>query len=396
MHLTKRVVDGLEPRSKNYIVWGDGEIRFGVRVSPSGRKYFVLDYGTTDGKRRRLTLGRYGHVTLDWAQEEAKKKMAAVALGGDPLKDRYDAVTEVTFEEFKTVYITWARQHKKPATLRNDIDALDRLIEPEFKGRKLSAITRRDVARLHQKLGTHPAQANRTLAVLSHLFSMAMTWGFLAGDGNPCQHVKRYPESKRTRYLTTEELVRLGAALSTLEKQEKPKKSYPAAVRAVRLLLLTGCRLNEILGARWEDVDHERAVLRLPDAKTGPREVPLGAAAVDLLRGCGHESEWVIPGRYPNTHLVNLSKFWHEQVLPLAKLDCRIHDLRHTTGSVGASAGFSMLIVGAVLGHKQVGTTQRYSHLSPSPVHEAADHIAAKIAGDLAGEKAADVVALRS
>lgn len=409
MHLTKRAIDELKPRDKSYLAWADGPLRLGVRVSPSGRKYFVLDYTTLDGRRRRLTLGRYGHLTLDDARRDAERKMADVAFGGDPLRDREDAHAEMAFGEFKTAYVKWAREHKKPATLRNDLDALERLIEPEFRNRKLSSITRRDVAQLHQSLSDHPAQANRALAVLSHVFSMACTWGVLPEGSNPCQHVKRFRETKRSRYLTTEELARLGKALGVLEtqgEQEEPtqkgqkkprrKKSYADAVRAVRLLLLTGCRLNEILTLRWDDVDIERRLLHLRDAKAGPRDVPLGAAAVTLLKAAPHKNEWVIPGRLPGTHLVNLSKFWHEQVLPLAGLPgVRLHDLRHTVGATGASAGFSMLIVGTVLGHRQVATTERYSHLAPSPLHAAADRIASEIDAALSGREPAEVVEVK-
>ena len=165
----------------------------------------------------------------------------------------------------------------------------------------------------------------------------------------------------------------------------------------MRLLLLTGCRLNEILSLAWSEVDLECAVLHLKDAKAGPRDVPLGGAAIALLAACDRDSEWVIPSRsIKGRRLVNLSMFWHNDVISAAKLEgVRLHDLRHTVGSVGAGAGLSMLMIGNVLGHKQVSTTERYSHLARGPLHDAADRISGEIAAALDGKPEAQVVDLR-
>jgi integrase len=158
------------------------------------------------------------------------------------------------------------------------------------------------------------------------------------------------------------------------------------------LLLFTGCRLNEVLTLRWDDVDLEHAVLHLRDAKAGPRDVPLGGAAIGLLDGCDRDGEWVIPSpRRKGSHLANLSTFWHEQVIveEAANLPAvRLHDLRHTVGSVGAGAGLSMLMIGTVLGHRQTSTTERYSHVARGPLHDAADRISSEISAAMNGTTA--------
>jgi integrase len=207
---------------------------------------------------------------------------------------------------------------------------------------------------------------------------------------NPCQHVTKYKESKRETCLTGEQVTRLRKVLDSLEAE------HPHKVRAVRLLLLTGCRMNEILTLAWDDVDLDHGVHHLKDAKAGPRDVPLGRAAVALLKSCERDSTWVIPSRsIKGRHLVNLSMFWHKDVIPAAALKgIRIHDLRHTVGSAGADAGLSMLMISKILGHKQVSTPERCSHLSRGPVQDAADRVSGDLAAAMGG-KAGKVVYMK-
>lgn len=371
------------------MVWDAKARGLGLRVETSGTKTFILDY-RANGRRRQLVLDRFGSVTVDQARALAAMKWAAVAGGADPLQDQQDARVEYTLKDFAAKYLEYVKAYKKPASLRADTYALDEVIVPKLGSRKLSAVTREDVARLHHAHAAHPAQANRMLATLSHLFTVAAAWGRLPQGQNPCLHVPKFREARRERYLSGDELTTLGEVLKKLEPE------HPFKVRAVKLLLLTGCRLNEILFLAWSDVDLDRAVLHLRDAKAGPRDVPLGGAAIALLAAAERDSEWVIPSRgRKGHHLVNLSSFWHKEVITAAKLDgVRLHDLRHTVGSVGAGAGLSMLMIGNVLGHKQVSTTERYSHLSRGPLHEAADRISGEIAAALEGQKA-EVVELR-
>ena len=372
--LTKRTLDGLEPGERRYVVWDDELPRFGVRVEVSGTRTFIVDYDAPDGRRRRLALGRFGPNTVEQARAQAKRTMSAAVNGVDPLQEKQDARAELTLGDFAAKYLEHAKAHKKPRTVKADTDVLERLILPKLRSRKLSTVNREDVARLHRAQAAHPAQANRMLATLSHLFSVAAAWGYLPNGDNPCRNVPRFKENRRTRFLSGDELTRLGAALTTLEADHLYK------VRAVRLLLLTGCRLNEILTLAWEDVDLPRALIHLRDAKAGPRDVPLGGAAIALLHAAEDERAraveaakarqakrrnaktsgddtrpWVVPSRSrPRQHLVNLEMFWTQEVLPAAQLEgVRLHDLRHTVGSVGAGAGLSILMVGNVLGHRQ-------------------------------------------
>lgn len=383
VHLTKRVVDGLETGDAHRIVWDDDVSGLGVRVTKAGVKSFVVDYTTGGGRRRRYTIGRYGTYTVDEARKEAKKVLGKVAAGADPMGEKQAKRSEDTVKSFAAEYLAHAKGYKKPASLRADTYHLDEVIVKKLGSRKLSEVTHEDVAKLHKSLDDHPTQANRVLATFRHMYTMAAKWGRVPHGFNPCIGVEQFKESRRTRYLTAEELARLGKRLDALEEK------HPSPVRAVRLLLLTGCRVNEILSLAWSDVDlGDTPVLHLRDAKAGPRDVPLGTAAVALLKTFDADaSEWVIPSaRRKGRHMVNLNDFWYREVQEKAKLQgVRLHDLRHTVGATGAGAGLSMLLISNVLGHKQVSTTERYSHVSRGPLHDAADRISGDIAAAMNG-----------
>jgi len=389
VHLTKRVVDALETEKPHRIVWDDDVSGLGVRVTKAGVKSFVVDYTTGTGRRRRYTIGRYGAYTVEQARKEANKVLGSVAGGSDPVGEKQAKRSEDTVKSFAAEYLAHAKAYKKPASLRADTYHLDEVIVKKLGSRKLSEVTPEDVANLHKSLDDHPTQANRVLATFRHMYTVAGKWGRVPHGCNPCVGIEQYKETRRTRYLTAEELTRLGKRLDALEEK------HPYPVRAVRLLLLTGCRVNEILSLAWSDVDlGDTPVLHLRDAKAGPRDVPLGAAAVELLKTYdGDESEWVIPSaRRKGRHMVNLNDFWYREVQEKEKLQekanfqgVRLHDLRHTVGATGAGAGLSMLLIANVLGHKQVSTTERYSHVSRGPLHDAADRISGDIAAAMNG-----------
>jgi integrase len=162
-----------------------------------------------------------------------------------------------------------------------------------------------------------------------------------------------------------------------------------AAAAAIRLLILTGCRVGEILTLRWESVDFKQRCLRLADSKTGPKAVPLNAPALEVLAGLEPGiGPWVIRGRKVGAPLVNLAKPWR-RVCEQAKLDdVRVHDLRHSFASVGAGSGQTLLVIGALLGHTQATTTERYAHLSDDPIRAASEAIGARIAAAMAGKEA--------
>jgi len=367
MRLTKKTIEAAEPGEADYFLWDDDVPGFGLRVYPSGTKSFLLQY-RQGARTRRLKLGRYPVLSPEEARRLAIRRLAEALEGKDPrAKPKASPTLQECAERFLTEYVPY----KASSTQREYRRLLEDVILPCLGNKCLSDITPETVAAVYRGWLTHPAQANKAVAVLSRLFT-------LYGEGhNPCRGIKSFKERPRRRYLSPEELTRLGEVL------RRHEDSHPAQVLAIRLLLLTGCRLNEILTLKWENVDVKRGLLHLPHTKTGERDVYLGSAAVELLKKAPRLSEWVIPGRDPSRPLVNLTSFFR-RICQEAKLkDLRIHDLRHTHASFGVGSGLSLYLVGGLLGHKQAATTQRYAHLMDDPLREAAERVTESIAACL-------------
>jgi len=224
-----------------------------------------------------------------------------------------------------------------------------------------------------------PYQANRIIAVLSKMFSFAEQRGLVPDGTNPCRRIEKYREQARDRFLTQAEIVRLGQALTQAEDKQA---TSPHVIAAIRLLLFTGARLSEILTLRWEHVDLERAMLFLPDSKTGRKAITLNTPACDVLRSMPRleGNPWVIAGHKHGEHLVNMQKPWRAIRKSAALEDVRIHDLRHTFASIAAASGASLPIIGKLLGHGQAATTERYAHLGADPVRMAGEQVGSRLA----------------
>ncbi len=254
-------------------------------------------------------------------------------------------------------------------------------ILPAFGKRSIAAVEREQVLALHDRLHEVPFAANRAVAVLSRMFTMAEVWGLVPEGNNPCGLVIKHKERKRERFLTEGEFRRLGRVLSEASAVGGVSAH---AVAAIRLLMLTGCRKNEILTLRWEDVDLEANEFRLRDSKTGPRAIPLSPAAVDVLADLPRVSgnPWVIPGHKPGARMRNLDDPW-QIVRARADLEeVRLHDLRHSFASRALALGESLPMIGKLLGHTQIQTTARYAHLARDSVKVSAARVAASIGAD--------------
>jgi integrase len=222
-----------------------------------------------------------------------------------------------------------------------------------------------------------PYQANRTVALLSRLFNLSIRWGWRAE--NPAKGIERNQETKRHRYLSPEELARLAKALA--------EHSDRQAANVFRLLLLTGARRSEVLAAKWADLELGAGVWTKPGATTKQKtlhRVPLSAPARQLLAGQyrdrGESEEYVFPGRL-GRHRVELKGNWAAICKAAQLTDLRIHDLRHSYASQLVSAGFSLPVIGALLGHTQPSTTHRYAHLHDDPLRVATERVGAMLAG---------------
>jgi integrase len=311
---------------------------------------------------------------------------------------------QLYFGEVAERYLTeFAKPRKKTKSLKADRRNLELHILPRIGDLKLSQIDRPLLIKLHASQQATPIAANRCLALISHIFSRAEKWGLIAVGTNPCRGIDRFRENSRERYLNEEELIKLGDALRTANcgYLTIDWSSYPRndrfirrspedwrAIAAIRLLLLTGARTNEILTLRWAWIDWRQGIARLPDSKTGPKTLFLPEPALRLLEELKTRAQrdyprspFVLPGDRIATNFQGLFGAW-QRIRTIARLkDLRLHDLRHVYASTAVASGDSLYIVGRILGHRRSETTQRYAHLALDPVREVANRTAAKLAG---------------
>jgi integrase len=436
--LTKRSVESKRPGPRDAFLWDTELPGFGCKITPKGARVYLLQYWH-GGRARRFTIGRHGiECTAEEARRKASYLRGLVADGKDPAAAKASEKGSPMLAVFANRYLSeHAAVKKKASSKAADERNLNNHVLPALGHRKITEITRADVARFHQSMKRAPGAANRCLALLSKMFNLAERWGLRADGTNPTRHVEKYPERKLERFLSDGELAHLGRALSDGEKAGEPS----SAIAAIRLLILTGCRLSEILTLEWRYVDCDNRCIRLPDSKTGAKLVPLGAPAVELLATLprAKNNPYVLPGAKPSQHFVGLERAWYrlreratlaiwradpmasaiveilerklkrqpicgeiiaaakdqQMKLPGGLLDVRIHDLRHSFASVGASMGESLVLIGSILGHVDSATTARYAHLSNNPRQAAADRVSGRVAALMAGVPSGQVVPMR-
>ena len=392
MKLTKRLIDAADYQGEGNarcVLWDDEVPGFGCRLFPSGKKSFVLSY-RAGGRKRLLTVGTYGVLTLDQARTKARAELAKVETeGADPLEARQREAQGETMRDLCAAYMERHGNGKKSGAA--DLRRITQHILPAWGSMKARAVKRADVAALHRKIGTRaPYEANRTLALLSKMFSLADRWGFVPeGHPNPARDIDRFKEQKRDRWVTPEELPRLAQAIN-----EEPNES---ARFALWLYLLTGARKTELLTARWEHIDWTRAELKLPDTKAGRvHYLPLSGPALALLREIPRVegNPFVLPGKLAGAHLVNISKPWNRVRAAAGVEDVRLHDLRRTVGSWLAQAGNSLHLIGRVLNHSNQSTTAVYARFGEDSVRAALEQHGARIMGAAGLTPAAEVTEL--
>ncbi|MFG1214958.1 site-specific integrase [Xanthobacter flavus] len=418
--ITKRAVDALKPTAQEYFTWDSDLPGFGVRVRPSGAMSYVVKYRAGKGRSaptRRVTISAVGKITPEEAREQAKRVVADAMRGNDPARERARERGAPTLSALADRFLAEHVDVKRKASTSVGYRGIvDRDLKPALGSRKAETIIRADIARLHSEMANRPIQANRMLAIVGKLYAWSASRGLTPEGVNPARGIEKYRESGRERFLTAEELGRLGAALEEAETvglpyevdeggpraKHAPKaenrrvKLGPHPVAALRLLLFTGARLREILHLRWEEIDFERGLAFLPDSKTGRKPLVLSSAALRVLVDLPRVGQFVIAGDSEDQPRRDLNRPWIA-VRRRAKLDgVRLHDLRHSFASVGAGAGLGLTIVGKLLGHAQPSTTARYSHLDADPLRRAADSIGDKISAAMSGAKAADVVRIRA
>jgi integrase len=352
---------------------------FGVRRQGTARVFFLRKYAR--GRRHFITIGEYGtgDLTVTRARELAKKAVVAIREGFSPSERRSVDRSMPTVQAFAS---DWLKLHVdaklKPATARLYRSTLASTILPAIGRVRVDQLTIDNVTRMHHSARHVPYAANRALAITSKLMNHAERVGLRPGNSNPVKGMERYREQRRERFLSRDELGRLGNALAN---PNIISRHSPFALGAIGLLLLTGMRLNEALKLRWNEVDLQRGLLLLSDSKSGKKAIIIGQHAASLLESFPRtDIEWVFPGSKHGKPLHDVKKVWRS-VTALAGLDgVRIHDLRHTFASYSAGAGASLPMIGKLLGHSQAATTARYAHLAQDPVREIANRTCETVA----------------
>jgi integrase len=380
----------------------DAEVSgFGVRVTAAGARAFILNYRVA-GRERRYTIGSATEWKTTAARKFAAELKARIRLGHDPLaeleQDRTTPTVADLCDRFERDHLPRLRPNTQKLYRQAIHGSASRKgIRQHFKHHKVEDLRHSDVEDFHRLLSrSAPMMANRTLAVMSRMLGLAVRWGWRSD--NPARGTERNQEVKRTRYLSGGEIKAVTEALAALDDQQ--------AANVFRLMMLTGCRKGEALAARWDQLDLTAGVWIKPGSTTKQKtehRVPLSAAAVALLSGIERKDEWVFPGRVTEgkdaaNHRTEIKAQWEKicaaagLVDPRGEKTVRMHDLRHTYASVLASAGLSLQIIGALLGHSQPATTARYAHLMDDPLRQATERAAALVTG--AGS--ADVVKLET
>lgn len=359
--LTKTLVDSCKPSDTDQWIWDSELPGFGIRIQVSGRKTYVARYRTHDRVQRKLTLARCSDMPPDRARDLARKAFATVAEGGDPTKARRVEKDAPTVADLQDRYMNeHAKPFKKATSTRLD-DANWRLhILPQLGKKKVKDVKRSDILTLHGSLSEKPATANQVLALLSKAFNLCEIWEWSPRNSNPCHEVKKYSIRERELILSPAQIKTLSA---TLDDMLAAGEINEPMGNLVRLLMLTGCRLREIMHAQRDWVDQERQLLLLPDSKVGQRKIALSGPAMDIINGIASTETWLIPGRRHGQPMDTPYKAW-KRIKERAGLppELRIHDLRHTAGSLGHMAGLSQKQIQLLLGHKQMSTTERYLH----------------------------------
>lgn len=413
-NLTKRSVDAAKPTKRQQFIW-DNELKgLGLLVLPSGVKSFVLQYRTAGGRSRRMTLGRYGVLTPDQARGMALDALALVRKGGDPAAERLALRAAPKVNDLLDRFLTdHVDVYNAASTAESYRRIIKNVIKPRIGPVKVTSLTRQDISKLHKALSSTPRQANLALSILSKALNLAEVWNLRPELSNPVRLVKRYKETERERFLSAEELERLGRTFEEAEtiglpwqikasgsrrkhlpREEDNRRTLvnPMALAGIRLLLFTGARLSEILELRWSDVNAEDGTIALPARKgLGRKAHPVNTNALEVLDALPRlpDSPFVLPrAGDPTRHISKevMENAW-QRLRARAQLDdVRLHDLRHTVGTFASQSGCNAFMISQLLRHSNVAITNRYVNWDADPIRRVSEIIGSRIEAGLRGQ----------
>jgi integrase len=407
--LTKRVVDAVEIRDKDYFIWDDELPGFGLRVFASGKRSYLIQYRSA-GRTRRYTIGLHGIWTPETARQEAKVQLGRVAGGDNPAEERQLDHKAVTVKELCTLYLNDLKaglilgkggRPKKTTTIVTDTGRIERHIIPLVGARRVKDLTKADINKVLKDIMAGKTRmsvktkklrgkaivrggagtATRTVGLLGGILTYAVESGII--ERNPAHGIKKPKDNVRNRRLTEAEYRTLGQMLLKAAAIEK----YAMTVDIIRQIALTGCRRSEIIGLMWSEADTDGSCLRLENSKEGVSVRPVGLPVVEYLeeRRKGAKSTYVFPGQDEDNAFGSFPNHW-EQIFKNSPLsDITPHVLRHSFASIGNDLGFTEVTIAALVGHSKGSVTSKYIHTLDTALIMAADTISGYIQGLLDG-----------
>ena len=388
LKLTKTVVDIAQPEKDPYEIRDTAIPGFLLKVTPAGRKVFMVAYVANNGQRRKPAIGRFGEITVEQARVIAQDWLADVRKGKDPGAEKSVARRAPTVKELFERFITdYSEPRNKPSTVEANRGYGKLYILPQLGRLKVADVTRADISSLMKKMAKFPTNANRVLSAVRKMFNMAEVWGLRPDGSNPCRHVPKFPERGKTRLITDTELKRLYAYLN---KAEAEGLEHPFILLAIRLQFEFAARMSEILKLEWAWVDLDNCRVAWPDSKTGGMSKPMSAEAVRLLGAAPRleKSPYVCPSIFdPNRPMSKHTyyKGWR-RILGRAGLP-RIgtHGIRHRSATDIANSGIPVKVGMALTAHRTVTMFMRYVHTEDDPVRAAAEAVASRRQGLIGG-----------
>ena len=388
--LTKTAVDAATFGAKEYELRDTVVPGFLLKVTPAGRKIFMVQYRTNAGARRKPAIGRFGELTVEQARSIAQDWLADVRKGKDPSAEKTAARDAPSVKALCTKFMEdYSKPKNRARTVESNQGYINRHIIPKLGALKVREVTRSDVSGLITRMKNTPVTANRVLSCLRKMFNMAEVWGFRDDGTNPCRHIPKYPESGKTRLITDDEMVRL---YGYLDRADLEGLEHPFLTLGIRLQFAFAARMSEIIGMEWEWVDFVNRRVVWPDSKTGEISKPMSEDAFALLSTAPRleGSPYVVPSIFKPERPMSqntYSKGWERTLARAGIPHVGTHGIRHRATTEIANSGVPVKVGMQLTAHKTVTQFMRYVHTEDDPVRAAAETVASRRRFVLSGQR---------
>ena len=377
--LTKSAVDAAQPQAEAVELRDTLVPGFLCKITPAGRKVFMLQYRTNAGERRKPSLGLYGELTVEQARSLAQEWLAQVRRGGDPAAEKAEARQAPTVKELCTKFMEdYSKKRNKLSTQAGYQAVINRNIIPLLGRKKVQDVKRPEIAGLMEKLSYKQTEANKVFSVLRKMFNMAEVWGYRPDGTNPCRHVPMFPAGKSTHLISDEEMGNLFRQLDKIESEGLENYVIPLGIR---LQFEFAGRRSEIIALEWNWVDLQNRRVVWPDSKTGGMSKPMSEEAYRLLSTAPRQegSRYVLPSpSHAGKHLTTGEYYggWSRALKAAGATHVGTHGIRHRSATDIANSGIPVKVGMALTAHKTVVMFMRYVHTEDKPVREAAELVA--------------------